>query len=131
MSSVAERLWIAIAALSGAGATSADVASRHLLGAFAERADYAVTGARFGFVHALALLAVACLSLQGAPRRRPWLAISGWSFALGQILFAGSLYLVAADMAPWSGRLTIPGLVLLWAGWLALLVHAVMPKSPG
>jgi uncharacterized membrane protein YgdD (TMEM256/DUF423 family) len=128
MSSRVERIWIGLAALSGAGATAADIAARHLLAAFPVRADYALIGARFGYAHALALLAIGLLSLQLAPQRRPWLAASGWCFALGQTLFSGSLYLSAASLAPWSGRLTVPGLILLFVGWLSLFMHALTLK---
>ena len=120
----AERVWIGIAALSGACATLADVASRHLLAAFVQRSDYALIGARLGYVHALALLAVATFSLLAAPQCR-WLQVSGWSFAFGQILFSGSLYLISADLAYWSGRATVPGIILLLIGWLCLFAHAI------
>jgi uncharacterized membrane protein YgdD (TMEM256/DUF423 family) len=119
-----ERIWIAIAALSGACATTADIASRHIA-AFAERSDYAVTGAHLGFVHALALLGVAILGLVSNTRTRPWLAASGWCFAAGQVLFSGSLYLFFAGLASWTGKLTMPGVILLVGGWLCLFLHAI------
>lgn len=115
---------MAIAALSGACATTADIASRHIA-AFAERSDYAVVGARLGFVHALALLGVAILGLTSNAPARPWLAASGWSFAAGQVLFSGSFYLYFAGLASWTGHLTVPGVVLLVSGWLCLFLHAI------
>ena len=115
------RIWLGLAAVSGALALAADVAGRHLAALNATGREFALTGARFGFVHALALMAAAMLRDR---TRAASVAIAGWSFVAGQIFFSWSLYAAGFGLASWPSRLVIPGLVLLAAGWLALLVHA-------
>lgn len=123
-----DRLWIAFAALAGAAGAFGDAAIRHLV-ADPARVELGVLGARYGLIHALALLAVGLLW-----RRDDyyppgfWLTASGWCFCAGQILFSGSLYALAIGIAPWSGLLTKPGLAVLLAGWLALFMHAILPR---
>src|SRR5690606_40560622 len=72
------------------------------LGAFAAHglrsrlsADYLAvfqTGVHYQLIHALALFGVALLALY-APGRA--LTVAGWLFALGVLLFSGSLYLLS------------------------------------
>lgn len=75
------------------------------------------TGTHYQMLHSLALLAVALLMLQ-APR--PLLRISGWLFALGILLFSGSLYLLTLMGMPRLGMITPLGGVSFLAGWLCL-----------
>lgn len=118
------RLWIAFAALSGGAGAFADAGARHLL-VEPERVELAMIAARYGLWHALALLGVAMLW-----SRNPgfWLGAAGWCFAAGQLLFCGSLYLLALGLAPASGLVTKPGLAILLAGWAALLLYALLPR---
>lgn len=124
-----DRIWIAFAALAGAAATLGDAAIRHLV-TDPERVELGVIAARYGLWHALALLLVA-LRWRQDDLYSPgfWLAASGWCFLAGQILFSGSLYALALGLLPWSGVLTKPGLAFLVAGWLALFVHALLPRK--
>jgi uncharacterized membrane protein YgdD (TMEM256/DUF423 family) len=82
-------------------------------------------------VHALALIAVALLSASGG-RIGTWaqrsLAVSGWCFLAGVLLFPGSLYVLAAGAPPAWGSLAPMGGTLLIIGWLALLLFAVSPR---
>ena len=72
-------------------------------------------------VHAAALIAVIALA-QGREPRRGAAAVAGWSFALGIVLFSGSLFALAATEAAWLGRVTPFGGGLLMLGWLALTI---------
>jgi len=118
------RLWIAFAALSGGTAAFADAGARHLL-ADPERIELAMIAARYGLWHALALLGVAMLWSRSEGF---WLGAAGWCFTAGQVLFCGSLYLLAAGLVPASGLVTKPGLAVLLAGWVALLLYALLPR---
>ena len=121
-----ESLWIGFAALAGAAGAAGDVMVRHWIIGDQFRVELGLIASRYGLFHALALLAVAILRQQlppGAPHR--WLTLSGWCFVVGQAAFSGSLYLLAAGLAPGSGRVTVPGLVVLVAGWIALFLHAL------
>ena len=88
--------------------------------------------ARYGLVHAAALLALAAL-LRDAPPGPPraWLAASGWCFAAALLLFCGGLYLRAAGAGPAVTPLVPAGGTLFIAGWAALLVAALWPRPPG
>lgn len=77
-------------------------------------------GARYHLVHAAALLALAGISF-GSSRRRK---ISAWLFAVGILLFSGSLYILVLTNTPWLGAITPLG-GLAWIGaWLSLLAIA-------
>lgn len=130
---IAERIWVAMAGLSGTAAVGADAAARHLLAGEAYRLDLVATAARYGLVHAVALVAIAALARPAAPgeRRsgaRRWFAISGWCFVGGIVLFCGSLYALAAGAPSAMARTAPLGGVLFIAGWAALLVGAIMPR---
>lgn len=122
-----DRLWIAFAALAGAAGAFGDAAVRHMV-ADPMRVELGVVAARYGLVHAVALLAVALLWRRRDGGPTFWLAAAAWCFIGGQLLFSGSLYLLAAGLAPWSGLATKPGLAVLLAGWVALFLHAVLPR---
>ncbi len=68
-------------------------------------------------LHTLALLACGLLGLH-APGRA--LAVAGWAFALGILLFSGSLYLLAVTGLRWLGAVTPFGGSALLVGWVAL-----------
>jgi len=80
------------------------------------------TGARYHMIHALALLCVGMVS-----DRRPsrWVEASGWGFAIGIVLFSGSLYLLAVSGIRSLGAITPLGGLAFIAGWLALAMAAI------
>jgi uncharacterized membrane protein YgdD (TMEM256/DUF423 family) len=85
-----ERIWVAIAGLCGAAAVGADAAARHLLAGDPYRLDLAATAARYGLLHAAALVGVAALGRSRASgAAATWLVISGWCLAAGMVLFCG------------------------------------------
>ena len=124
-----ERIWIGFAALAGALAAGSDVGFRHLV-ADPYRVELGMIASRFGMYHALALIGVALLRQRPLSGAAQWLlAIAGWCFIVGEGMFCFPLYLIGAGVAGWSGRLVIPGLVVLLAGWLALFTHVLFPRG--
>ena len=114
------RMWLAIAGIGGLASVIAGALGAHLT-ADARGAELLRTGALYGMVHAAALIAVIALA-QGREPRRGAAAVAGWSFALGIVLFSGSLFALAATEAAWLGRVTPFGGGLLMVGWLALTI---------
>lgn len=118
---VKDRIFLAAAGLGGAMSVGVDAAAVHLLAGDPVRLNLAATGARYGLIHAAALVALSAL----APRGGFWLPLGGWLFIAGLVLFCGSLDLMAAGApsglaicAPWGGSAFI-------LGWLALFVAAL------
>lgn len=83
------------------------------------------TGVEYQFYHAAALLLVG-LWLRAQPGVA--LQIAGSCFALGVLLFSGSLYALALSGVRGLGAVTPIGGVLFLAGWLALLVAALRAR---
>ena len=83
------------------------------------------TAVFYHLLHALALLITSLLS-RSAPSRA--LTAAGWAFALGILLFSGSLYAMALNGPVMAGPLTPLGGACLIAGWLALGVAALRPS---
>lgn len=75
------------------------------------------TGVRYQMYHALALLAAAW-----AVTRWPGTLVhaGGWLFAIGILIFSGSLYLLSLTGTRWLGAITPLGGVAFLAGWLCL-----------
>ena len=81
-----------------------------------ERLETWETGARYHLIHALALCIVGVLP------RPPRLA--GALFALGILLFSGSLYLLVLLDLPVLGAVTPLGGVAFIAAWVTLAIRA-------
>ena len=80
------------------------------------------TGVRYHLYHAFALLiTAAAISRFGDARL---LAIAGWSFVAGVILFSGSLYLLALTGASALGAVTPLGGLAFLVGWACLALFA-------
>jgi uncharacterized membrane protein YgdD (TMEM256/DUF423 family) len=76
-------------------------------------------GVRYHVYHALALFAVAFV----ADRNPGGLAqASGWAFALGIVIFSGSLYLLTLTGMRWLGAVTPIGGTAFLAGWVLLFL---------
>lgn len=76
------------------------------------------TAVQYQFWHALALLAVGLLAARVAGT---WLNAAGVAFALGVLIFSGSLYALALTGVRVLGAVTPFGGLLLIAGWLCLV----------
>ena len=80
------------------------------------------TAVEYHFWHALALVLVGVLSLV---RPLPGLNVAGGAFALGVLVFSGSLYALALTGVRALGAVTPIGGVLMLAGWAALAYAAL------
>ncbi|GAB3376388.1 DUF423 domain-containing protein [Spongiibacter taiwanensis] len=80
------------------------------------------TAVQYHFVHTLALLGVSILLHQGAQHGA--LKASVWLFAVGILIFSGSLYALAITNIRILGAITPIGGVLFLLGWLSLAVAA-------
>jgi uncharacterized membrane protein YgdD (TMEM256/DUF423 family) len=108
--------WIAIAAASGFVVVA--------LGAFGAHGLHEVLDARgrdlwqkavlYQMVHTLALLGIGLLQAQ----RPAWpLQLSGIAFAVGIVIFSGTLYAMALGAPRWLGAITPLGGTAFLVGW--------------
>jgi uncharacterized membrane protein YgdD (TMEM256/DUF423 family) len=113
------RLWLLLSALAGFTGVALGAFAAHGLKNRLSPEHLAVfqTGSHYQLIHALALFGVALLALQ-APGRLVNLA--GGSFALGILLFSGSLYLLTLSGIGGLGIITPFGGLAFLAGWLCL-----------
>jgi len=77
------------------------------------------TATLYHLIHALALMAVGLVQLQG-----PRVALAGWAFLLGSLVFSGTLYAMALGAPRWLGAVTPVGGLGMMAGWLLLAWRA-------
>ncbi len=89
------------------------------------------TAAQYQMVHALALLVVGAISLSGGSTRTKCLKAAPWCFALGILIFSGSLYVLAISGIKWLGAITPIGGGLFLAGWICLFVWSWKLPSAG
>ena len=80
------------------------------------------TATEYHLYHALALVAVGLVALAG--RGGTALAVAGWSFLAGILLFSGSLYALSLTGATKLGMIAPLGGLAFLAGWGALAVAA-------
>ncbi len=115
------RLFALIAAIHGACGVAAGAFAAHMLSSRLEPKMLAAfeTGARYQLLHAIALLALSAW----APSTKAG-QVAGWGFAVGALLFTGSLYGLALGGPKILGPITPLGGTLLIVGWIALGVAA-------
>lgn len=113
------RLLLLLAAFGGFSGVALGAFAAHGLKAWLspEYLQVFQTGAHYQLMHSLALLAVGLLLLQ-APQ--PLLRASGTLFALGILLFSGSLYLLTLTGVTALGMITPFGGLAFLGGWLCL-----------
>jgi len=116
-----ERLLFALGAASALVSVGAGAFAAHALRSRLAPDLLAVfeTAARYQMYHALGLF-VSAWALSRWPG--PWPVRAGWLFAVGTLLFSGSLYALALTGARWLGAVTPFGGVAFLAGWTCLLL---------
>lgn len=120
--------WLVVAGLFGLTAVGMGAFAAHGLKPLLAPEQLAVlqTGVQYQLWHGLALLLVAQL-LAREPVRL--LQLAAWGFALGTVLFSGSLYLLI--LAGWPVGLVTPlGGLLLMTGWAALVAYGCRRCGP-
>ncbi|HEX7449757.1 MAG TPA: DUF423 domain-containing protein [Pirellulales bacterium] len=90
------------------------------------RLDIHEKAARYQMYHSLALIAVGLMTWRAA---RPALAVAGWAFLAGTIVFSGCLYAIVLGGPLWLGAVVPIGGVAFLVGWIALAVSAW--QTPG
>lgn len=110
------------AALAGAGAVASGAFGAHALRDVLDARALGIwrTAVDYQSWHALALLATALLARDRPPSV---LRVAAVAFALGIVLFSGSLYALALGAPGAFGALTPFGGAAFIAGWLALGMH--------
>ncbi|HSE78590.1 MAG TPA: DUF423 domain-containing protein [Alphaproteobacteria bacterium] len=121
------RTWIAVAALFGLAAVALGAFGAHGLKsrASAEQLAWLETATRYAMWHALALLGVAALGETAAGAAAGTLRWVAWSFAIGIVVFSGSLTLMALGGPRWLGATTPFGGGAFLFGWASLVVYAL------
>ncbi len=114
--------FVVFAAINGALAVAGGAFAAHGLDpvADAQRIGWLKIAAEYQIFHALALLAVAALH---GPQ------LTSWAFAIGIVLFSGSLYLMAITGMKWLGAVAPLGGLAFIAGWLVLAYVAFRMRS--
>jgi uncharacterized membrane protein YgdD (TMEM256/DUF423 family) len=113
--------WGAVAgALGVAGGAFSAHALRVRLSA--EALGWFDTAARYQMLHALALIATGLATGQVRDRHR---TVAGWCFAIGIVLFSGSLYAMACTGWRAFGAITPLGGTAWIAGWVVLALGSV------
>ncbi|MFT3808962.1 MAG: DUF423 domain-containing protein [Micropepsaceae bacterium] len=85
------------------------------------------TGTLYHLIHAVALLGAALLAREEASAR---LALwAGYAFAIGIVIFSGSLYVLAISGIKWLGAITPIGGVAFLAGWILIVATGWRPAA--
>ena len=82
------------------------------------------TAVQYHLLHAVVLLAIG-LWTRFSPALSGAVAVSGWLFFVGVVLFSGSLYGLALGGPRWLGPITPLGGLAFIAGWLWLVKPAM------
>ncbi|WP_084007139.1 DUF423 domain-containing protein [Salisediminibacterium beveridgei] len=121
------KLFLMLAGVSGFLFVALGAFGAHALNDKLEAMGYKATfetGVQYHMVHTLALVAVAILMSHLSTTGL--LTASGWAFIVGIILFSGSLYTLSLTGIRIFGAITPLGGVAFLAGWILLVVAAVM-----
>jgi uncharacterized membrane protein YgdD (TMEM256/DUF423 family) len=116
------RYFISLAAASGLLAVALGAFGSHALKTRLDEYALSVyqTGVQYHFYHSLALLGVGLLCLWHP--QSALLRTSGIAFAVGILIFSGSLYVLSLSGLRWLGAVTPLGGLAFMAGWACLAV---------
>jgi uncharacterized membrane protein YgdD (TMEM256/DUF423 family) len=120
--------FVIAGALLAAIAVAAGAFGAHALAArlTPERLATWETAARYHMYHALALMMVGAVAARWPA---PLLALAGWLFIAGIVVFGGTVYALALGAPRWLGAVTPLGGLAFIMGWIALAV-AVARSTP-
>jgi uncharacterized membrane protein YgdD (TMEM256/DUF423 family) len=114
------KLFITLASISGMLAVVFGAFGAHALRTRLD--DYAMgvfeTAVQYHFYHSLALLAVGVIAI--SQPQTAMLRNSGWLFAVGIVIFSGSLYMLSMTGMRWLGAITPIGGLAFIGGWACL-----------
>ena len=130
--STIERLALGFAGLSGAAAVTLGAWAAHGLEAVVGPAatELVRTGVSYQLWHVLALLLAAAMAGRSTtPRIHFAMTCAATGFALGQILFCGSLYALAFGLPRFLGAVAPLGGLAFILGWLCLFFAAIAGSS--
>ncbi|MGQ0721551.1 MAG: DUF423 domain-containing protein [Candidatus Eiseniibacteriota bacterium] len=127
-SSDRERHFVLLGAVSGLLTVALGAFGAHALdGRLSdEQLEWFHTAVRWQGLHALAMIGAGLVSGRRYGRFAP---AAGWLFALGTVVFCGSLYLLAFTGVRTFGAVTPIGGVLWLAAWSSLALSAVKRKD--
>lgn len=119
------RIFLMFGAIFGALSVAAGAFASHALKEKLTEKAIAIfeVGVRYQMYHALALLLVGLL-LSRWEQPTLVLAISGWAFILGVVIFSGSLYVLSFTGIKWLGAITPLGGAAFIVGWSCLAIAA-------
>ena len=122
-----QRKWLATAAISGFITVALGAFGAHALKMVVPPSDIAIwqTAVQYQMCHSLALLAVALMGQSLGRRATAWI---GALFAVGILLFSGSLYTLVLTDTRWLGAITPVGGTAFLLGWLLLAVATLKKR---
>jgi uncharacterized membrane protein YgdD (TMEM256/DUF423 family) len=114
-----ERILLVLGALSAFIGVAAGAFGAHWLKSriSVEMLSIFEVGVRYQMYHAFALIAAAWVQSKWPSKL---VVTGGWLFAIGTILFSGSLYLLSVSGMKWLGAITPLGGLAFLAGWICL-----------
>jgi len=117
------RWWLLIASVAGFLGVAGGAFGAHALKAriSEQMLNNFDTGTKYLMVHAVALLVVGVLAGREGVGN---LAVVGWAFTFGMVVFTGSLWVMAVTEMRWLGAITPIGGTAMIIGWLALATAA-------
>ncbi|MCG6879893.1 MAG: DUF423 domain-containing protein [Deltaproteobacteria bacterium] len=123
-----ERIFLFLGALSAFIGVAAGAFGAHGLKGRISTEMLAVfeVGVRYQMYHAFALIITAWVQTKWPSFM---VIAAGWCFAIGTILFSGSLYLLSLSGTKWLGAITPVGGLAFLAAW-ALLALGVLKTQP-
>jgi len=118
-----ERWWLFIGSVAGFLGVAGGAFGAHALKSRLSEQMLAnfETGTRYLLVHAVALLVVGVLAGRDGVGDLRWV---GLPFAVGMLIFTGSLWVMALTNTRWLGAITPIGGTALIVGWLAFAMAA-------
>ncbi len=116
------RTFFSFGCVSAATAVAAGAFGAHSLKISLQPEMLAVfeTAVRYQMYHSFALLATGLASMFAEAVDLTWIKRAGWCFALGIVLFSGSLYAMTLTGITVLGAITPLGGLAFIAGWLSL-----------